>query len=58
MTCKKKDNNLALMAHRVTPLECGKSPTELLMNNVLQANVPTSWKELQPKVPKFFNSAR
>ena len=42
MTCKKKDNNLALMAYQVTPLECGKSPTELLMSRVLQANVPTS----------------
>ena len=53
MTCKKKDNNLALMAYQVTPLECGKSPTELLMSSVLQANVPLSWKELQPKVPNL-----
>ena len=41
------------MAYRVTPLECGYSPAELLMSCMLQTNVPTFYKQLQPKVPNL-----
>ena len=46
-----EDHYLALMAYRITPLECGYSPAELLMSRMLQKNVPTFHKQLQPKVP-------
>ena len=41
------------MAYRVTPLECGYSPAELLMSRMLRTNVPTFHKQLQPKVPNL-----
>ena len=50
---RNEDHYLALMAYRVTPLECGYSPAELLMSRMLRTNVPTFHKQLQPKVPNL-----
>ena len=50
---RNEDHYLALMAYRVTPLECGYSPAELLTSCMLQTNVPTFYNQLQPKVPNL-----
>ena len=50
---RNEDHYLALIAYRVTPLEYGYSPAELLMSHMLRTNVPTFYKQLQPKVPNL-----
>ena len=55
-TCKgllKKacDPYRALMAYRVTPLESGLSPAELLMGRKIWTTVPTVPSQLQPSLP-------
>ena len=50
---RQEDHCLALMTYWVTLLECGYSPTELLMSLMLWTNVPTIYKELQPKYQIF-----
>lgn len=41
MLKKAKDPYLSLLAHRATPMDCGFSPSELLMGRRLRTNVPT-----------------
>ena len=50
---RNEDHYLSLMAYRVTPLECGYSPAELLMSCMLRTNVLIFYKQLQPKVPNL-----
>ena len=35
------------------PTECGYSPAELLTSHMLRTNVPTCYKQLQPKLPNL-----
>ena len=48
---KQGDPYLALLAHRATPLQCGYSPSELLMARKLRTTVPTTRKCLAPEIP-------
>ena len=48
---KQGDPYLALLAHRATPLQCGYSPSELLMARKLHTTVPTTRKCLAPGIP-------
>ena len=45
------DPYMALLAHRSTPLQCGYSPSELLMCRKLRTSVPTTRSCLIPVVP-------
>jgi hypothetical protein len=48
---KKNDNPyLGLLAYRSAPLQCGKTPSQLLMSRLLRTNVPTVPGNLTPKV--------
>ena len=51
MLKKSKDPYLALMSYRSTPLECGLSPAELLMERKIRTAVPISPKMLTPQWP-------
>ena len=48
---KKGDPYMALLAYRATPLQCGYSPSQLLMSRVLRMPVPTTCSYLLPSVP-------
>ena len=47
---KEGDPYLALLLYRATPLQCGFSPSELLMSRKLRANLLMTWEQLRPKV--------
>ena len=49
----KKEMNpyLALLTYRATPLQCGFSPSELLMARKLRTNIPMTRELLKPAVP-------
>ena len=53
MLKKSEDPYLALLAYRSTPLQCGYSPSELLMSRKLQNTIPMLPPVLQPKVPDY-----
>ena len=42
-----EDHYIGLLAYRTTPLECGKSPAELLMGRRVRSNLPISNKLLK-----------
>ena len=48
---KEGDPYLALLAHRSTPLQCGYSPSELLMNRKLRTTLPIPRSSLIPSIP-------
>uniref|UniRef100_A0A3B3CMJ2 Integrase catalytic domain-containing protein n=1 Tax=Oryzias melastigma TaxID=30732 RepID=A0A3B3CMJ2_ORYME len=48
-----EDKLQALLAYRATPLECGYSPSQLLMGRQLRTNVPQLPVLLQPSWPKM-----
>ena len=48
---KEGDPYLALLSYRATPLQCGYSPSELLMARKLRTNIPITREQLKPKVP-------
>ena len=48
---KRGDPYQALLAYCSTPLECGYSPSELLMSRKLQTTIPTTRNSLTPTVP-------
>ena len=48
---KQGDPYLALLAYRATPLQCGYSPSELLMSFKLRTTVPTTHRSLIPEIP-------
>ena len=50
---KSEDPYLALLAYRTTPLQCGYSPSELLMSRKLRNTIPMLPPVLQPKVPDY-----
>ena len=50
---KAEDPYAALLEYRSTPVTCGYSPAELLMNRKLRSSVPTSPVQLQPSVPDY-----
>ena len=50
---KAEDPYAALLAYRSTPLECGYSPAELLMNRRLRTTVPMIPTQLIPHVPDY-----
>ena len=45
----KQDACMALLIYRSTPLNCGKSPAELLMNRKLRSNLPVNKELLKPE---------
>jgi len=50
---KADDPYTALLAYRVTPVICGYSPAELLMNRKLCSSVPIASVQLQPTIPDY-----
>ena len=50
---KLEDPYAALLAYRSTPIECGYSPAELLMNRKLRSLVPITPSLLAPAIPDF-----
>ena len=50
---KADDPYAALLAYRSTPVCCGYSPAELLMNRQLRSTVPIAPTQLQPMVPDY-----
>ncbi len=56
----KQDACMALLVYRSTPLNCGKSPAELLMNRQLRSNLPMKPSLLTAKAvkPKFVKQRR
>ena len=50
---KAEDPYAALLEYRSTPVTCGYSPAELLMNRKLRSSVPISPVQLQPSVPDY-----
>ena len=50
---KSEDPYLALLAYRTAPLQCGYSPSELLMSRKLRNTIPMLPPVLQPKVPDY-----
>ena len=48
---KNQDPYLAMLAYRLTPLENGYSPAELLMGYKLCTTLPISKEQLQPNLP-------
>ena len=48
---KEMDPYLALLTYRATPLQCGFSPSELLMARKLRTNIPMTRELLKPAVP-------
>ena len=49
---KSDDPYLALLAYRVTPLQNGYSPSELLMCRMLRTTVPSTRSQRAPKIPE------
>ena len=47
----KKDPYLAILAYRNTPIDCGKSPAQLLFSRQLRSTLPVTAKQLDPSVP-------
>ena len=50
---KADDLYAALLEYTSTPVTCGYSPAELLMNRKLRSSVPISPVQLQPSVPDY-----
>ena len=48
---KEGDPYLTLQLYRATPLQCGYSPSELLMVRKLRTNIPMTQEQLKLKVP-------
>ena len=48
---KEKDSYLALLTYRATLLQCGFSPSELLIARKLRTNIPMTSDSLKPAVP-------
>ena len=48
---KADDPHAVLLAYQSTPVHCGYSPAELLMNRPLCSTVPIAPTRLQPAVP-------
>ena len=46
-----QDIYLALLAYRTTPIACGYSPSQLLMNRTLRSPLPQIAEKLEPAVP-------
>jgi len=51
---KSEDPYVALLAYRTTPIQCGYSPAELLMNRQLCPSVPIAPSQLKPAIPDYF----
>ena len=50
---KAEDPYVVLLEYRSTPVTCGYSPAELLMNRKLRSSVPISPAKLQPSIPNY-----
>ena len=50
---KAEDPYVALLEYRSTPVTCGYSPAELLMNRKLRSSVPIPPVKLQPSIPDY-----
>ena len=53
MLKKSDDPYLAMLVYKSTLLQNGFSPVGLLMNHLLQTNLPMTETQLKPKVPDF-----
>ena len=42
-----------MLAYRSNPLQCGYSPSQLLMGHVIRSTLPTFDLKLNPKLPEI-----
>ena len=61
---KRQVQHLALLAYRVTPLECGKSPAELFFGRLLRTIMPNvqhhenaNLKERERKTKRYYDQS-
>ena len=54
LLCMSRDVYLTLLAYRITQLDCGYSPTQLLMNRILCSTLPVTRKQRILEVVDMF----